>query len=44
MNKTVLNFDDVSDHSMKNSIKMDPYSPDQADLVMIIKDLYNLKV
>jgi hypothetical protein len=44
MNITVLNFDEVVDHKMKQSRMMKPFSSDQIDLVKIIKDLYNLNV
>jgi hypothetical protein len=44
MNITVLNFDEVVDHTMKQSRMMKPFSSDQIDLVKIIKDLYNLNV
>jgi hypothetical protein len=44
MNRTVLNFDEVVDHTMKQSRMMKLFSSDQIDLLKIIKDLPNLKV
>jgi hypothetical protein len=44
INRTMLNFDEVADYTMKQSRMMKPFSSDQIDLLKIIKDLHNLKV
>jgi hypothetical protein len=44
INRTMLNFDEVVNHTMKQSKIKKPFSSDQIDLLKFINDLHNLKV